>query len=145
MRNKSKSKWSPPAIFAIARASLDWQIGGQGTDIVLLIMSRRSVSGILRGKIKLGVDAAVAAGPVGRDTQAATDMHLGGILSYSRTRGLFIGVKLEGDVITQHWAGNKALYGKSLSAEEILMDKKARMPKCADNVLKMLKQYSYSR
>jgi len=136
-----KGKWSPPAVFSIAGLSMGMQIGGQATDIVLIIMGENSVDAILNGKFKLGVDAAVAAGPVGRDAQAATDASLGGILSYSRSRGLFIGVKLEGDVITEHWDGDRKLYGEELSAREILLEGKAKMPKSADGILAVLKDY----
>lgn len=146
VRDEQSGKWSAPAIFTIAGASWGLQIGGQATDIVLLIMNRRSVDGILQGKFKLGADANVAAGPVGRSAQAATDIQLkGGILSYSRNRGLFIGVNLAGTVITQHWDGDKELYGKDLSAREILLENKAKMPKSADRVLSILEKYPYKR
>ncbi|MBD3295986.1 MAG: hypothetical protein GF392_01305 [Candidatus Omnitrophica bacterium] len=141
MARDSRGRWSPPAVFSLAGLSMGMQIGGQATDIVLLIMGRRSVEAVLDGKFKLGVDAAVAAGPVGRDAQAATDASLGGILSYSRTRGLFIGVKLEGDIITEHWDGNERLYGKEVSAKEILLKNKVRMPGSADAVMEVLKRY----
>ena len=119
VREEKHGKWSPPAIFTIAGGSLGWQIGGQATDIVLLVMNRRSIDGLLQGKFKLGADAAVAAGPVGRSAEAATDVQLkGGILSYSRSRGLFAGIKLEGAVITEHWDGDEELYGKKLPARE---------------------------
>jgi lipid-binding SYLF domain-containing protein len=140
-----RGRWSPPALFTIAGGSLGWQIGGQATDIVLLIMDERSVDAILHGKFKLGADASVSAGPVGRNAEAATDAHLGGILSYSRSRGLFAGVKLQGDVITQHWEGNEELYRKKLSAEEILLKKKAQMPGSAKKLLSVLKKYPYKR
>ncbi|MEA3489369.1 MAG: lipid-binding SYLF domain-containing protein [Candidatus Omnitrophota bacterium] len=140
VRNEKSGKWSSPAIFTLVGASIGFQIGGEATDIVLLIMTRRSVEAILEGKFKLGVDASVAAGPVGRNAAASTDAHLGGILSYSRSRGLFAGIKLEGDVINQHWEGNKALYGKDLSAEEILVKNKAKMPKSAKDLLETLKK-----
>ena len=145
MVRDKKGRWSPPAIFTIAGASLGWQIGGQSTDIVLLMMSKESIEGILEGKFKLGVDAAIAAGPVGRDAQAATDAKLGGILSYSRTKGLFIGVKLEGDVITQHWEGDEELYGKDVSAKEIMIGRKVKMPESAKSLLKVLKKYPYKK
>ncbi|MFA6142474.1 MAG: lipid-binding SYLF domain-containing protein [Candidatus Omnitrophota bacterium] len=137
-------KWSSPALFTIAGGSLGWQLGGQATDFVLLITNRRSVDGVLQGKFKLGADASVAAGPVGRAAEASTDAHLkGGILSYSRSRGLFAGVKLEGAAIAQHWDGNAELYGESLSAEDILIKNKAKMPKSADGILKILNKYTY--
>ena len=146
VREENGGKWSPPAIFTIAGGSFGFQIGGQATDIVLLIMNRRSVDGILQGKFKLGVDADVAAGPVGRSAQASTDIQLkGGILSYSRSRGLFIGVNLAGTVLAQHWDGDKELYNKDLSAREILIENKAHMPKSADRVLKILDKYPYKR
>ena len=146
VREEKNGKWSPPAIFTIVGGSWGLQIGGQATDFVLLIMNRRSVDGILQGKFKLGADASVAAGPVGRAAEASTDVQLkGGILSYSRSRGLFIGVKLEGAVITQHWDGDKELYGKSLSANEIMVENKAKMPECARTVLKVLEKYPYKK
>jgi len=146
VRDENTGRWSPPAIFTIAGVSLGWQIGGQGTDFILLIMNRRSVSGLLQGKLKLGGDAAVAAGPVGRNAAASTDIQLkGGILTYSRSRGLFAGVKLVGDVITQHWEGDKALYGKRLSAREIILENKATMPKCAGSLISVLGKYPYKK
>lgn len=146
VRDEKSGKWSPPAIFTIAGASFGFQIGGQATDVVLLIMNRRSVDGILQGKFKLGVDADVAAGPIGRSAEASTDIQLkGGILSYSRNRGLFIGVNLAGTVLAQHWEGDKELYNKELSAREILLENKAPMPRSADGVLKVLNKYPYRR
>lgn len=142
VRDDKSRKWSAPALFTIAGGSWGLQIGGQATDFVLLIMNRRSVDGILDGKFKLGADASVAGGPVGRAAEASTDIQLkGGILSYSRSRGLFAGVKLEGAVIAQHWDGDKELYGKSLSAREILLENKANMPDSAKELLKVLNKY----
>jgi len=146
VRHGRRGKWAPPAIFTLAGGSIGWQIGGQATDFVLLIMNKQSVNGILEGKFKLGVDASVAAGPVGRAAEASTDIQLkGGILSYSRSRGLFAGVKLEGVVITQHWDGDEELYGKKLSASEIMLDNKASMPRSANKIMKVLKQYPYKK
>jgi SH3 domain-containing YSC84-like protein 1 len=142
VKGEKNREWSPPAIFTIAGGSWGLQIGGQATDFVLLIMNRRSVDGILDGKMKLGADVSIAGGPVGRAAEASTDIQLkGGILSYSRSRGLFAGLKLEGAVIAQHWDGNKELYGKSLSAREILLEKKAGMPSSAKELLKILNKY----
>ncbi|MFA5143034.1 MAG: lipid-binding SYLF domain-containing protein [Candidatus Omnitrophota bacterium] len=142
VRGENGGKWSPPAVFTIAGGSLGFQIGGQATDIVLLIMNRRSIDGLLQGQFKLGGDASVAAGPVGRSAAAATDVQLkGGILSYSRSRGLFAGIKLDGAAVTQHWDGNAELYGKSLSARQILLENKAKMPDAADRILKLLNKY----
>ncbi|MBN1526439.1 MAG: lipid-binding SYLF domain-containing protein [Candidatus Omnitrophica bacterium] len=146
VRDERSGKWSPPAVFTLAGGSIGWQIGGQATDIVLLIMNRRSVDALLQAKFKLGADAAVSAGPVGRNAEASVDAQLkGGILSYSRSRGLFAGLKIEGAVLTQHWDADKALYGKSLSAREILIENKAKMPKSADGILKVLNKYPYKK
>ncbi|MDD5173463.1 MAG: lipid-binding SYLF domain-containing protein [Candidatus Omnitrophica bacterium] len=142
VKDGKSHKWSAPAIFTIAGGSWGLQIGGQATDFVLLIMNRRSVDGLLDGKFKLGADASVAGGPVGRVAEASTDIQLkGGILSYSRSRGLFAGVKLEGAVITQHWEGDKEMYGKDLSAREILLENKAKMPDSAKSLLDVLNKY----
>lgn len=146
VRDPKTGKFSPPAIFTLGGGSFGWQIGGQATDFVLLVMNRRSIDGLLQGKFKLGADAAVAAGPVGRAAEASTDIQLkGGILSYSRSRGLFAGVKLEGAVITQHWDGDKELYGKNVSAESILLKNAVSMPKSADAILKVLNKYPYKK
>ena len=145
VRDEATGDWSPPAVFTMAGGSIGWQIGGQATDIVLLIMTRRSIDALLGGKFKLGADASVAAGPVGREAEASTDAQLGGILTYSRAKGLFVGLKLEGAVITQHWEGDKMLYGKSVSAKEILLERKVKMPESADKVLSVLKEYPYKR
>lgn len=142
VKDEKAKEWSAPAFFTIAGGSLGIQIGGQATDFILLVMNRRSVDGILQGKFKLGADAAVSAGPVGRNAEASIDVHFkGGILSYSRSRGLFAGIKLEGDVLAQHWDANKNLYGKDLSAKEILLENKAKMPKSAANLIKILNKY----
>ena len=146
VRDDKTGQWSPPAVFTLAGGSFGWQIGGQATDFVLVFMSKRSVDGIIEGKLKLGADASVAAGPIGRAAEASMDIQLkGGILSYSRSRGLFAGVKLEGAVITQHWDGDAELYGKSLSAENILTANKAAMPESAVSVLSILNKYPYKK
>lgn len=139
-------QWSPPAVFTIAGGSFGWQIGGQATDFVLLIMNRRSVDGILQSQFKLGADANIAAGPVGRTAEASTDAQLkGGILSYSRSRGLFAGVKLEGAVITQHWDGDQAIYGRPISAEFIMTKGKVKMPESAADLVKLLNKYPFKK
>jgi lipid-binding SYLF domain-containing protein len=142
VKDDNSRNWSAPAIFTMGGGSFGLQIGGQATDFVLLIMSKRSVDGILQGKFKLGADAAVSAGPVGRNAEASTDIELkGGILSYSRSRGLFAGVKLAGDVIAQHWDANKALYRKDLSAKEIISSNKVNMPSSASGLVRVLNKY----
>ncbi len=140
---KSGNNWSAPAVFNMGGGSWGLQIGGQATDIILLLMNDRGVDGLLQSKLTLGGDAAVSAGPVGRDTQASTDLELkGGIFSYSRSRGAFAGIKLEGTAIYQNEEGNKALYGKELTATEILKGGKAKPTAAGIQLIKDLNKYS---
>jgi lipid-binding SYLF domain-containing protein len=114
-------RWSPPMFIKLAAGSLGWQIGAQSTDVVLVFKTRRSVEGIVRGTFKLGADAAVAAGPVGRRGEAATDAELKAeILSYSRSRGLFAGVSLEGAKLDVDYDANADYYGRRVQAGEII-------------------------
>lgn len=146
VRDEKNGRWSSPAVFDLFGGSIGWQIGGQATDFVLLIMNRRSIDGILQGKFKLGADASVAAGPIGRAAEISTDVQLkGGILSYSRSRGLFAGAKLEGAIIVENWDGNKELYDNDFSAREIMLENKTKMPESADVALKVLNKYQYER
>lgn len=140
---KSGNNWSAPAVFNIGGGSWGWQIGGQATDIILLLMNDRGVDGLLQSKLTLGGDAAVSAGPVGRDTQASTDLQLkGGIFSYARSRGAFIGIKLEGTAIYQNNEGNKALYKNDLTAKDILKGGKAKPTAAGVQLIADLNKYS---
>jgi SH3 domain-containing YSC84-like protein 1 len=135
--------WSAPAVFNIGGGSWGLQIGAQAADILLLIMNDRGVDGLLQSKLTLGGDASVSAGPVGRDTQASTDLQLkGGIFSYARSRGAFIGVKLEGTAIYQNKEGNKALYKKDLAATDILKDGKVKPTPAGARLIADLNKYS---
>jgi lipid-binding SYLF domain-containing protein len=141
-KDKKTNKWSAPAVFNLGGASFGLQIGGQATDIILLVMSERGLDGLLQSKLTLGADAAVSAGPVGRDAQASTDLQLkGGIFSYSRSRGAFIGVKLEGAVISYNSEANQALYDKAVSAQDLLISKSLESPKSAERLLQNLTKY----
>jgi lipid-binding SYLF domain-containing protein len=123
VRNQ-KGEWSAPLFIELAAGSLGYQIGAQSTDIVLVFKTPRSVEGIVHGTFKLGADAAVAAGPIGRRGEAATDAELKAeILSYARSRGLFAGVSLEGTKLDIDHAANADYYGQSLRAREILEGK----------------------
>src|SRR6202040_2613197 len=107
-----KGHWGAPAMFALEGGSIGFQIGGQATDLVLLIMNDRGASSILSSKVKLGADASVAAGPVGRDASADTDAYLRSeVLSYSRSRGLFAGVSLEGSTLRPDDDATADVYG----------------------------------
>lgn len=104
--------WSPPSFITFTGGSIGWQIGAQSADIILVFKSARSIENIMRGKFTLGADASVAAGPVGRQAEAATDVELKAeIYSYSRTRGLFAGLSVEGAALQIDWDENESYYG----------------------------------
>ena len=131
--------WGPPTMMALEGGSFGFQIGGQATDFVLLVMNESGASGILSGKVKLGGDASVAAGPVGRDTSAETDVTLRSeILSYSRARGLFAGISLEGSTIRPDNKANEQIYGKKLEAREIVLSDQVSVPVAAQQLLSTL-------
>lgn len=114
--------WGAPAMYALEGASVGFQIGGQATDLVLLVMNNRGASSILESKVKLGGDASVAAGPVGRDAAANTDAYMRAeVLSYSRSRGLFAGVSLEGSTLRPDDDATADVYGKKLTAKQIVL------------------------
>jgi SH3 domain-containing YSC84-like protein 1 len=116
-----RGPWGAPAMYSLEGISFGFQIGGQATDFVLLIMNNSGVNSILRSKVKLGGDASVAAGPVGRDAEADTDAFMRAeILSYSRTRGIFAGVSLEGATLHPDDDADAALYGKDIRARQIV-------------------------
>jgi SH3 domain-containing YSC84-like protein 1 len=121
--------WGPPAMYALEGGNIGFQLGGQATDFVLLVMNLRGAESLMGTKVKLGADAAAAAGPKGRDTAAATDATMRAeILSYSRSRGLFAGVSLEGSTLRQDNSANEKLYGRKVTAKEILRQGKVGAP-----------------
>ena len=130
-------------MFALEAGSVGFQIGGQDTDFVLLIMNDAGANSVMSSKVKLGGDASVAAGPVGRDAAAATDIVMKAeILSYSRAQGLFAGVSLEGSTLRSDDGANKTLYGKELSAKEIVREGKVPPPADAQKLLALLRKAS---
>ena len=136
-------RWSAPAMMALEGASVGFQIGGQATDFVLLVMNKRGASSILTSQVKLGGDVAAAAGPKGRDVAAASDVTMRAeVLSYSRSRGLFAGVSLEGSTLRPDGDGNARLYGQGVSAKEIVINSKIRPPASAKLLLATLDKKS---
>ena len=126
---------------AIDGGSVGYQIGGSSTDIVMLFMNDHALHSLLSDKFKLGADASVAAGPVGRSAAAGTDIKLGAeILSYSRAKGIFAGVSLDGAVVQADRSGDKAMYGSSATRREIL-DGKVAVPKSARRLMADLGKY----
>lgn len=117
------SGWSSPAFLTMTGGSFGLQIGGQAADIILVIMNRRGLENLVSNQFKIGADAAVAAGPVGRDAQVATDIQLRAeILSYSRARGLFAGVTINGSTIRQDRDANERFYGKRVETKQVVFD-----------------------
>ena len=136
-------RWGAPTMMALEGGSVGFQLGGQATDFVLLLMNSRSAEGILTSKVKLGGDASAAAGPVGRDASAETDVTLRAeVLSYSRARGLFAGVSLEGSTLRPDNDANKSLYGKQIAAKEVVLNGAVPPPPSAKKLLGTLNKQS---
>src|ERR1700761_7354545 len=136
-------RWSAPTMMALEGASFGLQLGGQATDFVLLLMTPRSAANILNSKVKIGGDASAAAGPVGRNASAETDITLRAeILSYSRARGLFAGISLAGSTLRPDNDANKRLYGKEVTAQAIVFDKVVPPPPSAALLLSTLNKHS---
>lgn len=124
--------WGSPAMYALEGGNIGFQLGGQATDFVLLVMNPRGAESLMGSKVKLGADASAAAGPKGRAATAATDVAMRAeILSYSRSRGLFAGISLEGSTLRPDNGANEKVYGKKLTAKEILREGKVGRPAAA--------------
>jgi SH3 domain-containing YSC84-like protein 1 len=135
--------WGTPAMYALEGGNIGLQLGGQATDFVLLVMNPKGAKSILSSKVKLGADAAAAAGPKGRAASASTDIVMKAeILSYSRSRGLFAGVSLEGSTLRSDGGANKNLYGKELSAEDIILKGAVKPPAAAGTLSSVLNKKS---
>jgi lipid-binding SYLF domain-containing protein len=134
-----KGSWGAPTMMALEGGSFGFQIGGEATDFVLLVMNERGASGILSSKVKLGADASVAAGPVGRTASAETDATLrADILSYSRARGAFAGISLEGSTIRPDNGANRQIYGDKLPARQIVLSGHVAIPSAAERMISTL-------
>jgi lipid-binding SYLF domain-containing protein len=134
-----KGHWGAPAMFALEGASIGFQIGGEATDFVLLVMNEKGANSVLSSKVKLGADASAAAGPVGRTTSAATDIAMKAeILSYSRARGVFGGVSLEGSTLRSDGEANEKVYGEGLDAKQIVRENKAKVPAAGKPLVDLL-------
>jgi len=135
--------WSAPTMMALEGGSIGFQIGGQATDFVLLVMNARGAHAILKNKVKLGADASAAAGPKGRDATAETDVTMRAeVLSYSRARGLFAGVSLEGSSVRPDNDANAKVYGRRLEAESIIFKGAVAVPPPAQKMVAYLNQKS---
>jgi lipid-binding SYLF domain-containing protein len=135
--------WGPPAMYALEGGNIGFQLGGQATDFVLLVMNPKGAKSVLGSKVKLGADASAAAGPKGRAASAATDVVMKAeILSYSRSRGLFAGVSLEGSTLRSDGGANENLYGKKLSARDIIIERAVQTPPAGQALAAVLNKKS---
>jgi len=135
--------WGAPTMMALEGGSVGFQLGGQATDFVLLVMNPRGAKAILHSKVKLGADASAAAGPKGRDAEAATDATLRAeVLTYSRARGLFAGISLEGSSLRPDNGGNERLYNKKVEAEGIVRKGAVAVPPSAQEMISILNKKS---
>lgn len=136
-----KGPWGAPAMYALEGASVGFQIGGQATDLILVVVNKRGASSILNSKVKLGADASVAAGPVGRDASANTDAYMRAeILSYSRSRGLFAGISLEGSTLRPDDDATRDVYGRQITAREIVLGGKISVPASGRHLVAVLQK-----
>ncbi len=142
-RKGGNGMWDAPSMFTLGAASIGFQIGGKATDVVFLVMNPEGMKKLVQDSVKLGAELSVAAGPVGRSAEGATDAQLHAeILSYSRTRGLFAGASLDGAVVKQDRGENEKLYGRKLSAKEILIESTVQTPQEAQALDSALTKYS---
>ena len=135
--------WGAPVMYALEGGSVGFQIGGEATDLVLLVMNNRGADSLLHSKVKLGADLSAAAGPVGRSAAADTDAYFHSeILSYSRARGVFAGVSLEGSTLRPDNVADRRLYGRSIRASEIIGGSEVQPPAPASDLIALLKKAS---
>ena len=142
-RKGENGAWDAPSMFTLGAGSVGFQIGGKATDVVFLVMNPEGMKKLVQDSVRLGAELSVAAGPVGRSAEGATDAQLHAeILSYSRTRGLFAGASLDGAVVKQDRDDNEKLYGRKVTAKEILIDGTVRTPRAAQGLDSTLTKYS---
>lgn len=141
--NNFQGPWGAPTMMALEGGSFGFQLGGQATDFVLLVMNQSGAKSILSSKVKLGADASAAAGPKGRSAEAATDVAMRAeILTYSRSRGLFAGISLEGSTLRPDNDANARVYGRKLTAQDIALHGAVPVPAAAHQLIETLNQHS---
>lgn len=142
-RKHGDGPWGAPSFFTLGGANVGFQIGGKATDVVFLVMNPEGVKKLLQDKVKLGAEVSATAGPVGRTAEGATDAQLHAeILSYSRTRGLFAGLSLDGQVLKQDSDDNERLYGRRVSPKQILVSGVVEPPPAAKSLDRTLTKYA---
>jgi lipid-binding SYLF domain-containing protein len=138
---KFRGPWGAPAMYALEGGSVGFQIGGEATDLILLVMNDRGMESILSSKVKLGADASVAAGPKGRDASADTDAWMRAeILSYSRSRGLFAGISLEGSTLRPDDEASELVYGHAIKAKDIVRGENMSVPGTGRHLVNVLQK-----
>ena len=138
---KFRGPWGAPAMYALEGGSVGFQIGGEATDLILLVMNDRGMESILSSKVKLGADASVAAGPKGRDASADTDAWMRAeILSYSRSRGVFAGISLEGSTLRPDDEASEQVYGHAIKAKDIVRGKRTHVPTTGRHLVRVLQK-----
>jgi len=138
---KFRGPWGAPAMYALEGGSVGFQIGGEATDLILLVMNDRGMESILSSKVKLGADASVAAGPKGRDASADTDAWMRAeILSYSRSRGLFAGISLEGSTLLPDDEASEQVYGHAIKAKDIVRGENMSVPGTGRHLVNVLQK-----
>jgi SH3 domain-containing YSC84-like protein 1 len=141
-----RGPWGAPSMFALEGGSFGFQIGAEATDFVFLVMDNRGADSLIHSKVKLGADASAAAGPKGREAEADTDVTMRAeILTYSRARGVFAGVSLEGSTLRPDNDGNKHLYGEKVDAETIITERSVHAPEAATGLISTLQKASPER
>jgi lipid-binding SYLF domain-containing protein len=142
-KQEGRSGWSAPLMMSVGGGSVGFQIGGQAADYVLLVMNARGMESLLKSKFTLGADASVAGGPKGRTAGASTDAWMKAeILSYTRSRGIFAGVSIEGIVINRDDDTNEAVYGEPVGARKVLLEERYDVPATARGFIDTLTEYS---
>lgn len=142
-RDPSTGRWGPPAFMRLVGGSFGWQAGIQATELVLLVTSRISLKSLFQDKFTIGADASVAAGPLGRDASAGTDLALSeGILSYSRAKGLFVGVSIKGSILEPDWAANESYYGSDVSLIDIFFKGRGKVSPAGSKLMATLNDYT---
>jgi lipid-binding SYLF domain-containing protein len=138
---KFRGPWGAPAMYALEGGSIGFQIGGEATDLILLVMNDRGMDSILSSKVKLGADASIAGGPIGRDASANTDAWMRAeILSYSRSRGLFAGVSLEGTTLRPDDEASALVYGHAIKAKDIVRGDRTAVPATGRELVNVLEK-----
>lgn len=142
-RDPGENTWGPPVFVSIYGGSFGWQFGVQSIELVLLIMNDVSLKNLFRDKFALGADASIAAGPIGRDASAQTDLSMSAaLLSYSKAKGIYLGVSLSGSFLESDWESNEQYYGSDLSIIDIFFQKARKPSPAGESLMKLLTKYS---